>query len=288
MTVQIRGSVGSYQSGAVNNTPDIVTVQQLLATAAARSGKSQFDPGPPDGKIARVAARSSTVSAITAFQRERAGMRNPDRRIDVNGNTWRHLVNASGGTVPPTTPTTPARPAPAPVPTPTTPRAPGSGSGFVNALVAAARGEVGIREGSRNNTGADIQKYMEATWLEPGEWPWCAAFVCWCCKEALASNPVPGVRRPRTAGAWKFEDWAADQPGATLIKPARQIQRGDIVMFTFSHIGIAVADPSGGTVQTVEGNTNTRGERDGGGRTRDGVYLKTRPLTSIRSVARVG
>jgi hypothetical protein len=54
---------------------------------------------------------------------------------------------------------------------------------------------------------------------------------------------------------------------------------GDIVIFTFSHIGIAVSEPDEkGNVKTVEGNTDKAGSREGGG-----VYLKTRNISKIRS-----
>jgi hypothetical protein len=54
---------------------------------------------------------------------------------------------------------------------------------------------------------------------------------------------------------------------------------GDLVIFTFSHIGIAVSSPDKmGNLATVEGNTDSAGSREGGG-----VYFKTRNLSKIRS-----
>ena len=269
MAAQIFGSVGSYESKAKNNANDVKTVQTLLAQAAAKMKNPQFDPGLPDGKIARTGSRSSTVRAIAAFQKIQVKMPKPDQRIDVNGKTWEHLIRASGGVV--------AAPKPSP-----------SASAFADALVNVALGEVGTMEGAKNNTGADLEKYKDATWLKPGAWAWCAAFVCWCYKEALQSHAVAGVKRPQTAAAWGFEKWAEAQSGVTLFKPPSSIKKGDIVMFTFSHIGIAVADATGASVDTVEGNTNVKGQRDGGGKTTDGVYRKTRSTSSIRSVARTG
>lgn len=269
MSAKISGSVGSYESGSQNSKADVMTVQRLLTEAAKKLQQDKFDPGGIDGLISRTASRSGTVKAITAFQSLHVQMARPDQRIDVDGRTWQHLVQASGSVVA------------APKPT-------AGASDFANALVRIAEGEVGVMEAAKNNTGDDLQKYKEATWLAPGAWAWCAAFVCWCYKEALAEQPVAGVKRPQTAAAWGFEEWAGKQTGVTLIKPAGTIKKGDIVMFTFSHIGIAVADEQGDMVQTVEGNTNVKGQRDGGGKTRDGVYRKTRPKSSIRSVARTG
>ena len=152
---------------------------------------------------------------------------------------------------------------------------------FSEALALAAESQVGERE-EGNNGGAAVRKYQNATWLEPGEWPWCAAFVCWSFKEALKKS-VQVIQRPRTAGAWDFENWATKE-GAELIKPARdvQVRRGDIVVYAFSHIGIAVEDELCDLVETVEGNTNTGGDREG-----DGVYRKTRKKSLIRSIIRL-
>jgi uncharacterized protein YijF (DUF1287 family) len=69
---------------------------------------------------------------------------------------------------------------------------------------------------------------------------------------------------------------------AKLKKPITNVRRGDIVIYTFSHIGIAVGEPDeDGMVYVVEGNTNNAGSREG-----DGVYRKHRHLSKIRSVIR--
>ena len=151
---------------------------------------------------------------------------------------------------------------------------------FGEALALAAESQVGQRE-EGNNGGASVRKYQNATWLEPGAWAWCAAFVCWSFKEALKKSPQP-LQRPRTAGAWDFENWAKKE-GAELIKPADVlVRRGDILVYTFSHIGIAAMDEHEGSVETVEGNTNHNGDREG-----DGVFRKTRKKSLIRSIIRL-
>jgi hypothetical protein len=50
---------------------------------------------------------------------------------------------------------------------------------------------------------------------------------------------------------------------AALIAP--YARAGDFVVFDFSHIGIVAADQKAVTdnIQTIEGNTNGKGERDG-------------------------
>jgi hypothetical protein len=152
-------------------------------------------------------------------------------------------------------------------------------------VIRIAKAEVGVREVADTNCGERVDQYKAATWLDPKKgWPWCAAFVCWVVREAMDAAGVKETKtfkRPQTAGAWDFENWSTAQDSTTWTsRPhAGDISPGDIVMFTFSHIGIAVSSPDkDGNVATVEGNTDKAGSREGGG-----VYLKSRHLSKIRS-----
>jgi hypothetical protein len=147
------------------------------------------------------------------------------------------------------------------------------------------RAENGVREIPANsNKGPRVEEYQRATWLNGTGWAWCAAFICWGIQKLDEESPLP-FPRPRTAGAWDFERWARVDAGPTvkLFKPRKSpIKKGDIVVFTFSHIGLAIEDEKNGTVRTVEGNTSTSGSREGGG-----VYLQTRSLSLVRSHIRL-
>jgi len=144
-----------------------------------------------------------------------------------------------------------------------------------------AHTQIGVRETSTNG-GESIAEYQRATWLPVGPWPWCAAFVCHVIRQAMSGGTWT-FKRPKTAGAWDMENWCKSvDNSAKLHKPATKVKRGDIVVYKFSHIGIAVCDSDkDGMVSVVEGNTNSDGEREG-----DGVYLKRRHLSKIRSVIR--
>lgn len=88
-------------------------------------------------------------------------------------------------------------------------------------------------------------------------------------------------KRPRTAGAWDLENWSLKQDESTWTrKPHRgDIEAGDIVVFTFSHVGFAISEPDAdGYVLTVEGNGNSAGSREGGS-----VVMQRRHLSKIRS-----
>tara|TARA_Y100000310_G_scaffold220025_1_gene221472 strand:+ start:293 stop:907 length:615 start_codon:yes stop_codon:yes gene_type:complete len=159
-----------------------------------------------------------------------------------------------------------------------------SGSSIPEKMVALAHEEIGVSEVDGSNCGPIVDQYKAATWLDPSKgWPWCAAFICWLVKEAIKGEEVV-FTRPETAGAWDFENWANKQKGVELRKPTNHdIKAGDIVVFTFSHIGLAVKDADlSGYVTTIEGNTNGEGSREGGA-----VLEKRRHVSKIRSRIRI-
>lgn len=153
-------------------------------------------------------------------------------------------------------------------------------------IVRISKEEVGIEEVNGTNCGPRVNEYKAATNLPATEsWPWCAAFVDWVVAEAMAIGLAEGKKysfnRPKTAGAWDLENWSLAQDASTQTrrKPERDIQAGDIVIFTFSHVGIAIGVPDhSGYVPTIEGNTDSDGSRDGGG-----VFRKHRHISKIRS-----
>ena len=154
-----------------------------------------------------------------------------------------------------------------------------------DAIVAIATREIGVEEIDASNCGPRVNEYKAATNLPPAEpWPWCAAFVCWCVQKAMAvtgTKETFAFKKPTTAGAWALEAWSLrqDRTTATKKRPGRDILPGDIIVFTFSHCGIAISVPDEtGHFETVEGNTDTAGSREGGG-----VFRKWRRTTQVRS-----
>lgn len=143
-----------------------------------------------------------------------------------------------------------------------------------------------VRETSKNQ-GEGIEKFWQATSYPDGyknREPYCAAFVCWVVREAFEGadeKQTAGFRFPTTARAWGFEEWslAQDSTTNTKKKPRGDIERGDLVIFTFSHIGIALGRPDkSGHFATIEANTDGEGSREG-----DGVYEKIRSIELVRS-----
>lgn len=117
-------------------------------------------------------------------------------------------------------------------------------------------------------------------------YPWCAAFVSLCVQKLIQQYPCYyiAVTPPREPSVSNFRtEWAVHQ-GCLIFSPRSKViipVPGDIVVFTFSHIGIveSVAD---GLVDTIEGNTNQAGSREG-----KEVARKTRPNSQIRAFIRL-
>jgi peptidoglycan hydrolase-like protein with peptidoglycan-binding domain len=153
----------------------------------------------------------------------------------------------------------------------------------VNAVkvIDVAKTQIGIHESGGNNHGDGIAKFWTATNYSEGyndRAPYCAACLCWVIREAGIFDEK---ERPKTAAAFGYENWADNLPKKTTItrKPSF-IKKGQIVVFAFSHIGIATSNSdASGYFDTIEANTGANGSRDG-----DGVYSKTRNISVVRSV----
>lgn len=171
----------------------------------------------------------------------------------------------------------------------------------IDVLVKLAEGEVGTREEGIQNTGKRIVEYQGATWLQPGAWPWCAAFTCWLMREWVEEEPVreairlrAGLATPlspaqieklrcRDASAFGWEKWAKSL-GLKVLDEHQLAKAGDFVVFDFSHIGLVTQDQanSSDAIHTIEGNTNSKGQREG-----DGVWRKLRHPSLTKSYIRI-
>lgn len=136
--------------------------------------------------------------------------------------------------------------------------------------------QVGYKEsaGNANKYSHDLGRPAEA---------WCADFVVWCAK---ASGNLTAILN--SASCIEIEMWARKHG---YVVPVNLIKRNDLVIFDFSkkgvaeHIGISLGYNSNThLIDTVEGNTSD--SQTGSQPNGDGVYLKHRPTSCIRTVIR--
>lgn len=160
-------------------------------------------------------------------------------------------------------------------------------NGTPASIIAIARSQLGVVENSQNQ-GAGIAKYWAATDYKSGyndRAPWCAAFVSWCIQQ---SGIFDDVDRPKSASAFKsggYEAWARSKsPKVKLTLRPTSVKAGDLVIFGFSHIGIATtnSDPNG-KFTSIDGNTFSPKRNKP-----SGVWEKNRSLPSVRSTVTIG
>jgi uncharacterized protein (TIGR02594 family) len=81
-----------------------------------------------------------------------------------------------------------------------------------------AQGQLGIREATNNNDGADILKYQKTAGLSSGD-AWCGAFVNW----SLSQAGIKGVKGAGWALNWRNYGQGLDNPAygsiGTLKRP---------------------------------------------------------------------
>lgn len=126
---------------------------------------------------------------------------------------------------------------------------------------------IGVMEQGANNTGPMVTKIIRENG-GTGPEPWCGDTMAYCYRHAGSVS----VSRP----------WASVRLLGLLIgvKRTARPQRGDLVRFTFDHVGMFVAD-HGDEIATIEGNTGTIGALSDSSTGGDGVYLKHRPKNLV-------
>lgn len=150
---------------------------------------------------------------------------------------------------------------------------------------------MGVKETGNNLAGKStkMKEIFEADDLvikgNTDGYPWCAAFVSLCvqklCQQSIYYS---SLTPPREASVSRFLNIWAKQQHCLMFKPSDKLfkpVKGDIVVFSFSHIGI-VESYNGTTVTTIEGNTNAAGSREG-----VVVARKHRSLGIIKSFIRL-
>jgi peptidoglycan hydrolase-like protein with peptidoglycan-binding domain len=199
-----------------------------------------------------------THQAVTAFQ-QKNGL-----QVDgvVGPKTWEALENKFLGTPPGANPGTPTPPAPT-----------AGASDVVEEAVKIALSQDGVMEDPLgSNSGVKVDAYNKSAGAPSGSF-WCMSFVYWCHVQAATKLGKPNPM-PKTAYCPFLYDW-----GKKNGKLASPPQRGDIFLVKggpngHKHTGL-VTGVNGGSVTTIEGNTNNDGSHNG-----IGVFVRTRTVAS--------
>lgn len=120
-------------------------------------------------------------------------------------------------------------------------------------ILAAAIAEMqaGAREIGTNNSGVFVEKYLAPVGIKPPQ-NWCAAFVCWCAKQAGVQQGRYFISARQMYNFFKNQEWLVEQS---------ELQAGDIIFYWREsvnswkgHAGIVSAVSNNGKFSTIEGN----------------------------------
>nr|DAE24629.1 MAG TPA: lysozyme family protein [Myoviridae sp. ctPVE25] len=151
----------------------------------------------------------------------------------------------------------------------------------VRAVLFAAASQVGVTE---SPAGSNCVKYNTAYYgrkVSGNAYPWCMAFVWWVFRQA-------GMSLYKTASCSALVGrYKAQAPGQVIRGNYRP---GDIVFFDFTgkrtkteHVGIVESVAADGTLTTIEGNTGTGNDANGGA-----VMRRTRKQGLVTCAVRPG
>lgn len=245
---------GRYLIHGVEDDNDVAALQRQLK----RFG---YDPGSVDGDFGDVTER-----AVRLFQARSADVAGRPLEIDgiVGPSTWGALFGPLSVQKQERGPDILKMPA----------------SALSETALAVAANEIGVREHPLgSNRGPRVDQYIATTGLQPQEQhPWCMCFVYWCFETASrmlgTANSCP--RKGGVHIAWGACQKAALGGSSTIrIASSAEAQRDPslirpgMVFFIDTgggkgHVGLVAAHHNG-SLETIEGNTNDIGSREGVG-----------------------
>lgn len=135
---------------------------------------------------------------------------------------------------------------------------------MLDAVVEFAESQVGVLEDPPgSNRGPMVDQYIRSVGLDPNDnHPWCGAFTYWCFEQAAKKINVPNPCK-RTARVLSHKPNIL--PKSAIADPSL-LKPGCIFLIKTSgntgHMGIITAQ-HGGILETIEGNTNRGGGREG-------------------------
>ena len=133
---------------------------------------------------------------------------------------------------------------------------------------------IGVMEQGGNNAGPMVSTIIRENGGSGPE-AWCGDFQSYNYRHAGSKVVQRGWAAVRLIGFLT---------GMSIVK---QPLRGDLVVFTFDHVGMFSRDLGDGTIETIEGNTGSSGAVSDSTTGGDGVYRKVRAKSLVSRYVRV-
>ena len=158
----------------------------------------------------------------------------------------------------------------------------------IEKLVSVAKAEVGVKESPAGSNKVKYNTWYYGRAVSGSKYPWCAVFICWCYTTAGLADLFYGGKK--SASCTSIRDYYKK---LGMLVTDGKYQAGDLGIFNFSgkkdkntgllaceHIGL-ITGVSGKKIFTVEGNTGSGNEANGGC-----VMERERDVANIVDVAR--
>lgn len=137
--------------------------------------------------------------------------------------------------------------------------------------------QIGVREATGKNDGPAVEMYLRSVNLGKG-YAWCAAFVKWVFQSCNVKTTItawsPTAHNSRNL-IWFKKQWHKEPVHGDVFTI------WNVKMKRISHTGFFHKKVNGSIYETVEGNTNEGGSREG-----DGVYKRRRSFNATYSITR--
>jgi CHAP domain len=143
-------------------------------------------------------------------------------------------------------------------------------------VITVAQSQLGVSEVPKgSNSGKQVNAYLRSVDLAAGN-PWCMAFVYWCVDKAAENIGVKNLLVKTGSCLHQYNNTTLRK----IPNRSKAIKAGDIFIMEFKggtgHTGF-VTKVTGGLIETIEGNTNDDGSREG-----YEVAKRTRTISSIK------
>lgn len=143
-------------------------------------------------------------------------------------------------------------------------------------VITVAQSQLGVSEVPKgSNSGKQVNAYLRSVGLAAGN-PWCMAFVYWCVAKAADKLGIENKLVKTGSCLHQYNNTTLRK----IPNRSKAIKAGDIFIMEFKggtgHTGF-VTKVTGGLIETIEGNTNDDGSREG-----YEVAKRTRTISSIK------
>lgn len=155
----------------------------------------------------------------------------------------------------------------------------GGGNVSASTIINAALKEQGVTEQPANSNKVKYNTEFYGSEVSGSAYPWCVVFPWWVFKHAGASSLFGGGQK--FASCTAYMNWSKANGRWHDAKKGKPYP-GDIAIMGFGgsepkHMGLVIGNLSNGKVQTIEGNTSSKGSQDNGG----AVLVKERAMSDF-------